>query len=106
MGEYEVGGEDIFNGEAEGFEYGDLVVVVAGGEFAEFGFDMGGSPTSFGDSHDDVSSLFQRGVARVDDDARAGDERRIEFALCRQARADGDDVGAVSNPVALNDRRW
>jgi len=65
---------------------------------------VGGGPAAFGDSHDHVAGFFEGGGAGVDDEAGTLDQGGVEFALGREAGADGDYVGAVTDPIALNDR--
>ena len=101
----QVGGENIFYCEAQRFEYGDLTVILTGWKFAEFGGDVRCGPAAFGDSHDHVTRFLKRGGPRVDYQAGALYQNGIEFALRRQARSDGNDVGSVSDPPALNHRR-
>ena len=53
----------------------------------------------------DVARLDERGRARVDEQPRARDERRIHLALRRPAGADRDHVRARLHPAVLEHRR-
>ena len=53
-----MGGVDVFDGETEGFEDGDFVVVFALGKLTEFGGDVVGGPAAFGDSDGLPMTIF------------------------------------------------
>jgi len=104
----ELRGGHVFHGQTKRLEDGDLAIASppgrSGNQLPELGDDVIRPETSFLNPEHDVARFDERGAARVHEQSRPGDERRIHLALSRPAGADRDDMRARLDPAVLEDR--
>lgn len=103
-----VGGVEVFGGDAEGFEEGDVGGRLAAGfcvgeDFAEFGLGVAFGDVAFFFGNEEVAGFVEKGLVPICEDAGAYDGVAVDLAGVGGAGAGNVEVGAGREPVAFDD---
>lgn len=103
-----IGGVEVFGGDAEGFEEGDVGGVLAAGpccgeDLAYFGLDGGFGNAAFLFGDEEVAGFIEKGFVLVGEEFCFGDGFGVDFAGIGGAGADDIEMCARADPFPLQD---